>query len=42
LGDDAGAWLKAHGWHMGGFALVLFALLYLMIVVVKRRRVAAR
>jgi membrane protein DedA with SNARE-associated domain len=28
LGDDAGAWLKAHAWHIVIFALVLFVLLF--------------
>jgi membrane protein DedA with SNARE-associated domain len=31
LGDDAWPWVQAHAWHMAGFAVVLFAVLYLMV-----------
>jgi membrane protein YqaA with SNARE-associated domain len=38
LGEGSWPWLKAHGWHMGLFAIALFAVLYLMILVVHKRR----
>lgn len=28
LGDNAGAWLKAHAWHIVAFALLLFVILF--------------
>jgi membrane protein YqaA with SNARE-associated domain len=31
LGADSGAWLRAHGWHLAGAAVALYALLYLVI-----------
>jgi membrane protein YqaA with SNARE-associated domain len=41
LGQQLGAksypWLKSHLWHLFGFALALFAFLYLLIVLVDRR-----
>jgi hypothetical protein len=38
VGEGSWAWLKAHGWHMSAFALGLFVVLYLMVLVVHRRR----
>jgi membrane protein DedA with SNARE-associated domain len=42
LGEGSWPWVKAHAWHMGWFALGLFAVLYLMILVVhvNRKRVS--
>lgn len=39
LGEGSWPWVKAHGWHMGLFALALFAVLYLMVLIVHRRRI---
>jgi len=42
LGEEgAWPWVKAHGWHMGAFSIALFAVLYLMILVVHNRRKSA-
>jgi uncharacterized membrane protein YdjX (TVP38/TMEM64 family) len=42
LGEGSWSWVKAHVWHMTAFAVVLFALLYLMILITHRRRQALR
>ncbi|HEY3741852.1 MAG TPA: VTT domain-containing protein [Bryobacteraceae bacterium] len=38
LGEGSWPWVKAHGWHMGIFGVALFAVLYLMTLIVHRRR----
>ena len=38
LGRESFPWLKAHLWHMAGVAAGLFVFLYLLIVLVERRR----
>jgi membrane protein YqaA with SNARE-associated domain len=42
LGEESGAWLKSHAWHMASIAVALFAMLYLLILIVQRRRGVAR
>jgi membrane protein YqaA with SNARE-associated domain len=41
LGKESGTWIKAHLWHMGVFAVVLFAALYGLIRFAEHRREAA-
>ncbi len=38
LGRESYPWLKAHLWHLMGFALALFVILYLVVVVIDRRK----
>ncbi|MEO8027344.1 MAG: VTT domain-containing protein [Bryobacteraceae bacterium] len=38
LGEYSSAWLKSHVWHMGVFAALLFAMLYLLIRYQDQRR----
>ena len=37
LGEGSWPWVKAHAWHMGAFAVALFVVLYLMVLVAHRR-----
>ncbi len=39
LGGNAGGWLKSHAWNIGGFALLLVAVLFLLIYLADRARV---
>ena len=36
LGEGSWPWVKAHGWHMGGFSIVIFVVLYLMVLIAHR------
>src|ERR1017187_6497763 len=38
LGRESFTWLRSHAWHMTGVAAALFVFLYLLILVVERRR----
>ena len=31
LGENSGAWIKAHTWHMGAFAVAIFGILYVLL-----------
>jgi membrane protein DedA with SNARE-associated domain len=42
LGEDSGAWLKAHVWQMGAIALALMTVLFLVIKLNDRRRASSR
>ena len=37
LGEGSWPWVKAHAWHLGAFAVALFAALYLMVLLAHRR-----
>ncbi len=37
LGEGSWPWVKAHAWHMGAFAVALFAALYLLVLLAHRR-----
>ena len=41
LGEHSMTYLKDHAWHLLGFAAVLFAVLYLMVRAVERRRLSS-
>jgi uncharacterized membrane protein YdjX (TVP38/TMEM64 family) len=41
LGENSGAWLRGHAWHLAGVALAMFALSVLLIRLAERSRKAA-
>lgn len=41
LGDNAGGWLRAHAWHIVGFALLLFVILFGLVWWKDRQRLRA-
>ncbi|HXM42604.1 MAG TPA: VTT domain-containing protein [Bryobacteraceae bacterium] len=40
LGEGSGRFLQAHTWHLVGGAVALFAVLYVLLILMERRRVA--
>lgn len=40
LGENSGAWLKQHAWHIAGFAVLLAAVLVLAVQSIARRQIS--